>query len=76
MIALTGALWGGGVLSSPARAQETRSIASCPPQRQFSALWETFDQSYGLFKAKNVDWRATRAVFEPQALAVGNCDEL
>ena len=35
------------------------------PTETFEYLWQTFDEHYGLFKVKNVDWKNTYQLFKP-----------
>lgn len=36
------------------------------PEDNFEALWSEFDQMYGLFKVRNVDWDSVYQVFRPR----------
>ena len=35
------------------------------PQTNFEEMWKSYDQYYGLFTVKEVDWQATYDVYAP-----------
>lgn len=36
------------------------------PEQTFEALWQEFDEKYGLFQVKNIDWDSVYVVYRPQ----------
>lgn len=42
----------------------------------FSLIWKTFDRYYAFFEERGVDWHEVRRIYEPQARAACNDDEL
>ncbi len=46
------------------------------PLRNFDHLWTTFDEHYAFFKERNVDWKALRAKYRPQAAAAKSPQQL
>ena len=37
-----------------------------PPEKNFEQLWQTFDQQYGIFVPKRVDWNLLYKVYRPK----------
>jgi carboxyl-terminal processing protease len=58
-------------ISPSVRAQELSE-----PEKNFEHLWKTFDQNYGIFGAKKVDWHALYKVYRPQVTPQATDDEL
>jgi hypothetical protein len=46
------------------------------PERNFDRLWEIFDQRYGIFGPKRIDWDALYAVYRPRVTAQTTNEEL
>lgn len=46
------------------------------PQNNFEILWTDFDEHYGLFKARNIDWDSVYTVYRPLVTNTTTDDEL
>lgn len=46
------------------------------PVSNFESLWEEFDQKYGLFRVKEIDWDSVYAVYRPQSSQIQSNQEL
>ena len=46
------------------------------PERNFEALWKTFDEKYFHFGVKNIDWQAVYRIYRPKVTAKTTDDEL
>jgi len=55
------------------RAQESNDK---DPERNFEYLWKTFDERYGIFLPKRVDWDLLYAVYRPKVTPNTTDDEL
>jgi len=42
------------------------SIASNTPQNNFESMWKGYDELYGLFNVKNINWDSLRNALQPQ----------
>src|SRR5262249_15994547 len=46
------------------------------PQKNFEALWETFNNRYPFFKLRNVDWKKQYETYRPRVRSKTSDDEL
>src|SRR3981189_789514 len=46
------------------------------PERNFEALWRTFNQRYPFFKLRNVDWNKQYRAYRPKVTSKTGDDEL
>ncbi|MEM6380164.1 MAG: peptidase S41, partial [Bacteroidota bacterium] len=46
------------------------------PEENFESMWSEFDQLYGLFRVKNIDWESVYQVYRPQISAQSSEAEL
>ncbi len=46
------------------------------PEENYDRLWQEFDRMYGLFEAKNLDWKAVYTKYRPQITPATTDDQL
>lgn len=51
-------------------------MADRDPEKNFEALWETFDRRYPFFELRNVDWRKQYDIYRPKVTSATSDDEL
>jgi carboxyl-terminal processing protease len=59
------------LFSNSLKAQELSE-----PERNFEALWKTFDRRYAIFLPKRIDWQALYQVYRPKVTPKTTDDEL
>lgn len=57
-------------------AEATRAQEVSEPEKNFEALWKTFDERYSHFGVKNIDWQAVYRVYRPRVTPKTTDDEL
>src|SRR6187401_3028130 len=52
------------------------SVTTNTPQNNFEEMWHGYDELYGLFNVKNIDWDSLHTALQPQVNATMNNRDL